>query len=117
VRGIFNCGDTTGGTAIACGGGGVALPDSAADFSEGVGVFSGFGVSVSLVLAFAFADFLLSNDTFFFCDFFFAGFGFGVGLADFFDFFEAGVGPGVSLGFGFGVAFSSSPDSFANFNL
>src|SRR6185369_10665910 len=61
---------------------------------------------------FPFAAFL-PPDTLFFCDVFFAPFGFGVGLGDFFDFFEATVDSGVSVGFGLGVPSSSSPDSFA----
>jgi hypothetical protein len=67
-----------------------------------------------LAAALALAAFLGSGDASFLRDFFFAVFGFGVGLADFFDFREVAVGSGVSLGFGFGVI-SSSPESFAEF--
>ena len=69
------------------------------------------------MVAFAFAVFLPFDDTFFFRNFFFAPFGFGVGLGDFFDFFGATVDSGVSVGFGFGVSSSSSPDPFAGFAL
>jgi len=112
-------GDAVGaGTATACGGDGVGLSDRAV-FSTGggVGVFSGFGVSSSFAVPFPFAAFLCSEGSFFFRVFFFADFGFGVGLADFFDFFEAAVGSGVSLGFGFGAASSFSPDFFTKFDL
>ena len=96
------------------GGGEIESSDGSAAFSgDGVGLFSGFGVSFSFPVAFAFADFLPFDDAFFFCDFFFAPFGFGVGLGDFFDFFGATVDSGVSVGFGFGVSSSSSPDPFA----
>jgi len=69
-----------------------------------------------LAAALALAAFLGSGDASFLRDFFFAVFGFGVGLADFFDFREVAVGSGVSLGFGFGVI-SSSLDSFAEFSF
>jgi hypothetical protein len=82
-----------------------------------LGVFSGLGVSSSFAAALALAAFLCSGDASFFRDFFFAAFGFGVGLADFFDFREVAVGSGVSLGFGFGVVSSSSLDSFAKFGF
>ncbi len=88
-----------------------------ADFSEGVGVFSGLGVSFFFAVPFAFAAFFRSGDASFFCDFFLAAFDFGVGLGDFFDFREVVIGSGVSLGFGFGIASSSWPDSLANFDL
>jgi hypothetical protein len=119
ARGILDGGDAVGvGTATACGGGGVGLTDRAVVSSGGgVGVFSGFGVSSSFEVPFPFAAFLCSEGSFFFRVFFFADFGFGVGLADFFDFFEAAVGSGVSLGFGFGAASSFSPDFFAKFDL
>jgi hypothetical protein len=70
-----------------------------------------------LAAALAFAAFLGSGDVSFLRDFFFAVFGFGVGLADFFDFREAAVGSGVSLGFGLGVVSSSSLESFAEFRF
>jgi hypothetical protein len=113
----LDCGGAVGvGTATACGGGGVGLSDRAVFSSGGgVGVFSGFGVSSSFAVPFPFAAFLCSEDSFFFRVFFFADFGFGVGLADFFDFFEAAVGSGVSLGFE--AASSFSPDFFAKFDL
>jgi hypothetical protein len=115
----LDCGDAIGaGMATACGGGGAGLSDRAVFSSGGgVGVFSGFGVSSSFAVPFPFAAFLCSEDSFFFRVFFFADFGFGVGLADFFDFFEAAVGSGVSLGFGFGAASPFSPDFFAKFDL
>jgi hypothetical protein len=114
ARGAFARGDTAGvGTATARGGGGVESSDGSAAFSGGgVGVFSGFGVSFSSLVVFAFADFLPFDDAFFFCDFFFAPFGFGVGLGDFLDFFGAIVDSGVSVGFAFGLSSSSSPDPF-----
>ena len=119
ARGILDCGDAVGvGTATACGDGGIGLSDRAVFSSGGgVGVFSGFGVSSSFAVPFPFAAFLCSEGSFCFRVFFFADFGFGVGLADFFDFFEAAVGSGVSLGFGFGAASSFSPDFFAKFDL
>jgi len=119
ARGILDCGDAVGvGAATACGGGGVGLSDRAVFSSGGgVGVFSGFGVSSSFAVPFPFAAFLCSEGSFFFRVLFFADFGFGVGLADFFDFFEAAVGSGVSLGFGLGIASSFSPDFFAKFDL
>jgi hypothetical protein len=54
-------------------------------------------------------------ETFSVRDFFFAPFGFGVGLGDFLDFFVATVDSGVSVGSG--VSSSSSPDPFAGFVL
>jgi hypothetical protein len=113
ARGTFARGDTAGvGTATARGGGGVESSDGSPAFSGGsVGLFSGFGVSFSFLVAFAFEAFLPFDDAFFFCDFFFAPFGFGVGLGDFLDFFGATVDSGVSVRFGFGVS-SSSPDAF-----
>jgi hypothetical protein len=114
ARGTFGRGDTAGvGTATARGGGGVQSSDGSAALSGGgVGVFSGSGVSSSFLVAFAFAAFSPFNDAFFFCDFFFGPFGFGVGLGDFLDFFGVTVDSGVSVGFGFGVSSSSSPDPF-----
>jgi hypothetical protein len=117
--GIFGCGDAVGaGTAIACGGGGVGLSDGTRDCSGvGLGLFSGFGVSLASEVAFAlpFAVFFGVGDAFFRLDFFFPAFAFGVGLGDFFAFRKAVVGSGVSLGFGFGVVSSSSLDFFAAF--
>jgi len=115
----LDCGDAVGaGTATACGGDGVGLSDPALVSSgDGVGVLFGVGVSFSFAVPFLFAAFLCSEVSCFFRVFFFADFGFGVGLADFFDFFEAAVGSGVSLGFGFVVASSVSPDFFAKFDL
>jgi hypothetical protein len=107
------------GAASARGAGEVKSSDDFAGFSGGgVGVFPGFGFSFSSLAAFDFADFLPPDDPFFFCDFFFAPFGFGVGLGDFLDFFGATVGSGVSVGFGFGVSSPSSPpDPFADLVL
>jgi hypothetical protein len=117
ARGTFPCGDSAGaGTATARGGGGVESSDGSAGFSGGgVGVFSGVGVSFSLLVAFAFAVFLPFDETPFVRDFFFAPFGFGVGLGDFLDFFGGTVDSGVSVGFG--VSSSSSSDSFSGFFL
>lgn len=117
--GIFGCGDAVGaGTAIACGSGGVGLSDGTRDCSGvGLGLFSGFGVSLASEVAFAlpFAVFFGVGDAFFFrVDFFCPAFAFGVGLGDFFAFRKAVVGSGVSLGFGFGLL-SSSSDFFAAF--
>jgi len=103
--------------AIACGGGGVGLSDGTRDCSGvGLGLFSGFGVSLASEGAFAllFAVFFGVGDAFFRVDFFFPAFPFGEGLDDFFAFREAVVGSGVSLGFGLGFL-SSSSDFFAAF--
>ena len=104
--------------AIACGGGGVGLSDGTRDCSGvGLGLFSGFGVSLASEVAFVlpFGVFFGVGDAFFFrVDFFFPAFPFGEGLGDFFAFREAVVGSGVSLGFDFGTR-SSSSDFFAAF--
>jgi hypothetical protein len=115
ARGTFPRGDSAGvGTATARGGGEVESSDRAAGSSGGgVGVFSGVGASFSLLVAFA--VFLPFDATFFVRDFFFAPFGFGVGLEDFLDFFGGTVESGVSVGFG--VSSSSSPVSFSGFFL
>jgi hypothetical protein len=122
ARGTFVCGDGVGvGAAIACGGGGVGFSDGTRDSSgTGLGLFSGFGVSLVPTGAFAlpFAVFFGVGDAFFFFwfDFFFPARAFGVALGDFLGFAEAGVGSGVSLGFDFGTV-SSSPDFFAAFAI
>jgi hypothetical protein len=104
------------GTATARGANDVGLPDATGVSAEaGLGVFSGFGVSSSLPLAFA--AFVDSGDASFLCDFFFAIFDFGVGLGDFFRFCETTGDSGVSLGLGFEMASPSWPDPFANFDL
>lgn len=104
--------------AIACGGGGVGLSDGTRDCSGvGLGLFSGFGVSLASEVAFVlpFGVFFGVGDAFFFrVDFFFPAFPFGEGLGDFFAFREAVVGSGVSLGFGLGLL-SSSSDFFGAF--
>ena len=124
ARGTFVCGDGVGvGAAIACGGGGVGFSDGTRDSSgTGLGLFSGFGVSLVPTGAFAlpFAVFFGVGDAFFFFffwfDFFFPARAFGVALGDFLGFAKAGVGSGVSLGFDFGTV-SSSPDFFAAFAI
>jgi hypothetical protein len=115
----LDCGDAAGvGKATVCGGSAVGLSGPAVVSSGGgVGVLFGSGVSFSFAVPFLFEGFLCSEVSSFFRVFFLADFGFGVGLADFFDFFEARVGSGVSLGFGFGLASSVSPDFFAKFDL
>ena len=105
------------GTAIACGDGGDGLSDRTGDCSGvGLGLFSGFGVSLASEVPFAlpFAVFFGVGDAFFFfrVDFSFPAFAFGVGLGDFLAFSKAVVGSGVSLGFGLGLL-SSSSDFFA----
>ena len=83
------------GTAIARGAG-VALSDATrASSSCGAGVFRGLGVS-SFCADFDFALFFVLSDVFFASDFFFAVFGFGVGVWRRFVF-------GVGEFFGFGV--------------
>ena len=121
ARGTFVSGDGVGvGAAIACGAGGVGFSDGTLDSSgTGLGLFSGFGVSLVPEGAFAlsFAVFFGVGDAFFFffwVDFFFPACAFGVALGDFFGLADATVGSGVSLGFDFGTV-SSSPDFFAAF--
>lgn len=123
ARGTLVCGDGVGvGAAIACGGGGVGFSDGTLDSSgTGLGLFSGFGVSLVPTGAFAlpFAGFFGVGDAFFFFlwfDFFFPARAFGVALGDFLGFAEAAVGSGVSLGFDFGTV-SFSPDFFAVFAI
>ncbi len=122
ARGTFVCGDGVGvGAAIACGGGGVGFSDGTRDSSGGgLGLFSGFGVSLvpKGVFPLPFSVFLGVGDAFFFfwVDFFFPARAFGVALGDFLGFTEATVGSGVSLGFDFGTV-SSSPDFFVPFAI
>ena len=121
ARGTFVCGDGVGvGAAIACGGGGVGFSDGTRDSSGvGLGLFSGFGVSLvpKGVFPLPFSVFLGVGDAFFFwVDFFFPARAFGVALGDFLCFAEATVGSGVSLGFDFGTV-SSSPDFFVPFAI
>src|SRR6266567_4698974 len=118
ARGIFGVGHGAGdGKATARRGGGVGLSvATGVSAKTGPGVFSGLGDSSSLNVL-DLAVFLGDGEASFFRDFFFAVFGLGVGLADFFRLCEATGGSGVSLGLGLGVASSSSPDSFASFDL
>ena len=118
ARGIFGVGHGAGdGKATARRGSGVGLSvATGVSAKTGPGVFSGLGDSSSLNVL-DLAVFLGDGEASFFRDFFFAVFGLGVGLADFFRLCEATGGSGVSLGLGLGVASSSSPDSFASFDL
>src|SRR5437762_13968304 len=97
ARGTFRCGDGVGvGAAIACGGGGVGFSDGSRDSSGvGLGLFSGFCVSLAPkgVFPLPFSVFLGVGDAFsFWVDFFFPGRAFGVAPGDFLCFAEATVG-------------------------
>jgi hypothetical protein len=86
------------GTATARGAGGVACPageDFGAVAFSGLGVFSGFGVDFPDFPLRVVLDFAVS----FFVDFFFANFGFGVGLGDSSASDEDGFASGVSVDF------------------
>jgi hypothetical protein len=110
ARGTFGCGEAAGvGTATARGGGGELSDDAPRSSARGAGVFCGFGVSSSSRATFAFPAFWDFPSVSFSRDFFFADFGFGVGVWCRFDFGEA-VGSGVSRGVGDALGFSSSPD-------
>jgi hypothetical protein len=98
--------------AIACGGGGEASIAAARSASPGcAGVFPGFGVSSSFRADSDLPVFSVSFAVSFSCDFFFAAFGFGVGVWRRFDLGEV-VGSGVSRGVADGVFSSVSSDFF-----
>ena len=101
--------------ATACGGGGEASNAAARSASGGcAGVFPGFGVSSSFRADSDLPVFLAFFAVSFSCDFFFAAFGFGVGVCRRFDFGEV-VGSGVSRGVADGVVSSVSSDFFPFF--
>ena len=102
-------------TATACRGGGEASNAAARCASAGCGgVFPGFGVSSSFRADSDLSVFLVFFAVSFSCDFFFAAFGFGVGVCRRFDLGEV-VGSGVSRGVADGVVSSVSSDFFPFF--
>ena len=101
--------------ATACGGEGEVSITVARSASGGcAGVFPGFGVSSSLLADSDLPVFLAFFAVSFSCDFFFAAFGFGVGVCRRFDLGEV-VGSGVSRGVADGVVSSVLSDFFALF--
>ena len=101
--------------ATACGGEGEASNTAARCASVGcAGVFPGFGVSSSFRAHSDLPVFLAFFAVSFLCDFFFAAFGFGVGVCRRFDLGEV-VGSGVSRGVADGVVSSVSSDFFPFF--
>ena len=102
-------------TAIARGGEGEVSNPAARSASGGcAGVFPGFGVSSSLRADSDLPVFLAFFAVSFSCDFFFAAFGFGVGVCRRFDLGEV-VGSGVSRGAADDVVSSVSSDFFPFF--
>lgn len=103
------------GAATARGGEGEVSNTAARSASDGcAGVFPGFGVSSSFRADSDLPVFLAFFAVSFSCDFFFAAFGFGVGVCRRFDLGEA-VGSGVSRGVADGVVSSVSSDFFSLF--
>ena len=103
------------GTAIACGGEGEVSNAAARSASDGcAGVFPGFDVSSSFRADSDLPVFLAFFAVSFSCDFFFAAFGFGVGVCRRFDLGE-GVGSGVSRGVADDGVSSVSSDFFPFF--
>jgi hypothetical protein len=103
------------GAATARGGEGEVSNTAARSASDGcAGVFPGFGVSSSFRADSDLPVFSVSFAVSFSCDFFFAAFGFGVGVCRRFDLGEA-VGSGVSRGVADGVVSSVSSDFFSLF--
>src|SRR5207244_11136029 len=102
ARGTFVCGDGVGvGAAIACGGGGVGFSDGTRNSSGvGLGLFSGFGVSLVLkgVFPLPFSVFLgVGGPLFFWVDFFFPARGFCVSHGVLFCFAHVTFGYGVCV--------------------
>ncbi len=98
------------GAATACGGEGEVSNTAARPASDGcAGVFPGFGVSSSFRADSDLPVFLAFLAVSFSCDFFFAAFGFGVGVCRRFDLGEV-LGSGVSRGVADDVVSSVSSD-------